>query len=628
MSSSTRFAGAILLALTLSAPLAADGIRIRVTPPDQTQLLQTQRVDLRVEATPTGAGGAVSGLAVLIDGIDVTTRGVLSTSGSGMAWTFRGAWFGRTGPRRIDGLATGTQGSTPIDGTGSSAITVKAWDLSQSAATSTRAKNVILFIGDGMGVAHRTGARILAKGYTGGHANGLLAMDQLPYNGLHLTSSLDSLVTDSAAGAHALSTGTKTNNGMEGVFPDNTPAEDDNPSVENLPEFLFRNFGKVTGIVSDAVLTDATPGAFLAHTPNRGNGTMIASQYFDNKDKTGLKVILGGGACSFLPVSTIGSCRTDGRSVVNDFKGDGWAYVDSATALDAYTAGPSARLLGLFNVSNMNTAFDKLKQGDPGVVAAYPDQPFLKEMTTKAIEVLSQYPDGFLLVVEGGLIDHQSHQMDPERTLYDVIQLDQAVQAALDFATADGQTLVLVTADHETGGLALTGVGRPEKAGTRDFVKTYAYGAPGNDPLSLNFTDYVAGANGYPTSPSPQHKLIVSFGAAPDHFEDWNVSLLPRNSSPTEGSGVDPAVIQGGIAVANPADPKRLSPGALRLTGVVENGEAGGDPVTGAVHTMTDVPVSAFGPGSSQFARVRDNTEAFLEIINAVLGTYPVPSVY
>jgi hypothetical protein len=106
------------------------------------------------------------------------------------------------------------------------------------------------------------------------------------------------------------------------------------------------------------------------------------------------------------------------------------------------------------------------------------------------------------------------------------------------------------------------------------------------------------------------------------------VNLLPRNSSATEGSGVDPVVVSGGIAVANPADPKQFTPGALRLTGVLENGEAGGDAVLGAAHTMTDVPVSAFGPGSSQFARVLDNTEAFFEIVNAFLGTYPVPTIY
>jgi alkaline phosphatase len=623
----TRFVLAAAMVLTLAAPLAADGIRIRVTPPDQTQLLQTQRVDLRVEATPTSPGGTVSTLSVLIDGTDVTSQGVLTSTGGSLAWTLRGTSFGQTGPRQIDGTATGTLGSDPISGQGRSVITVRAM-ATQVGTTPVKAKNVILFIGDGMGVAHRTGARVLAKGYTAGHANGMLAMDQLAYNGLHLTSSLDSLVTDSAAGAHALSTGTKTNNGMEGVFPDNTPAEDDNPNVENLPEFLFRNLGKVTGIVTDAVLTDATPGAFLAHTQNRSNGTMIASQYFDNRNKTGLKVLLGGGGFYFLPQSTPGSRRTDNRNVLNDFKGDGWAYVDSDTALRAYTPGPSARLLGLFNLDYMNTALDKLQQGDPGVVANYPDQPFLRGMTAKAIQVLSQYPDGFFLVVEGAHIDHQSHRMDPERTLYDVIQLDLAVQHALDFAKYDGQTLVLVTADHETGGLALPGVGRPEKAGTRDFVKTYAYGAPGNDPAVLNFTDYTIGPHLYPASPSPQHKLIVSFGAAPDHFEDWNVNLLPRNSSATEGSGVDPVVVSGGIAVANPADPKQFTPGALRLTGVLENGEAGGDAVLGAAHTMTDVPVSAFGPGSSQFARVLDNTEAFFEIVNAFLGTYPVPTIY
>lgn len=629
MRSSTRFVLAVLSALTLAAPLAADGIRIRVTPPDQTQLLQTQRVDLRVEATPVSPGGVVSALTVLMDDTDITSQGVLTSTGPSLAWTLRATSFPQAGPRRIDGMATGTLGDGAISGQGRSVITVRA--MAEQVGTSpTRAKNVILFIGDGMGVAHRTGARILAKGYTAGRANGMLAMDQFPYNGLQLTSSLDSLVTDSAAAAHALSTGTKTNNGMEGVFPDNTPAEDDNPAVENLPEFLFRNFGKVTGIVTDAILTDATPGAFLAHTQNRGNGTMIASQYFDSRNKTGLKVLLGGGACYFLPQSTPGSRRTDNRNVLNDFKGDGWAYVDSDTALRAYTPGPSARLLGLFNLDNMNTALDKLEQGDPGIVALYPDQPFLRGMTAKAIQVLSQYPDGFFLMVEGAHIDHQSHRMDPERTLYDVIQLDLAIQHALYFAMADGQTLVLVTADHETGGLALPGVGRPEKAGTRDFVKTYAYGAPGNDPAVLNFTDYTIGPHLYPSSPSPQHKLIVSFGAAPDHFEDWRANLLPRNSSATEGSGVDPTVASStnGVAIANPADPKQYTPGALRLTGVVENGEAGGSAVLGAVHTMTDVPVSAFGPGSSQFARVLDNTEAFFEIVNAILGTYPVPSIY
>src|SRR5262249_10718960 len=153
--------------------------------------------------------------------------------------------------------------------------------------------NVILFIGDGMGVASRTAARILSKGYTGGKANGLLAMDTFPYNGLLMTSSLNSLITDSAPGAHNYSTGNKTNNGMEGVSPDNTAAEDDNPRIENLSELLTRTMGKVTGIVSDAFLTDATPAAFLVHTQNRNNGTLVASQYVDSIGAGNLRVLLG-----------------------------------------------------------------------------------------------------------------------------------------------------------------------------------------------------------------------------------------------------------------------------------------------------------------------------------------------
>ncbi len=165
---------------------------------------------------------------------------------------------------------------------------------------------MILLIGDGMGVAHRTAGRILSKGYTRGKANGTLAMDRLPFNGLLMTSSLNSLITDSAPGAHNYSTGNKTNNGMEGVFPDNTAAADDNPRVEFLSEWLTRHYGTVTGIVSDAFITDATPGAFLAHTQDRGNGTLIASQYVDNAAQTNLKVLLGGGGYHFIPKSQAG----------------------------------------------------------------------------------------------------------------------------------------------------------------------------------------------------------------------------------------------------------------------------------------------------------------------------------
>ena len=349
--------GALAAALTGPAPRAFADLTLRVTPPNKVQLLQSQKFDIRVEAT-ADAGATVTALKVTVDGIDVTSRGALSGFNQFTDWDFRAAQFGFPGTRVIAATATSSNGQTL---SASSTLTVRPWDFSQAipaagartetgsfpdveAAASRRplarvdrgaglndpwadademhlgkisplfhvypntpaaraaglvdvpvkkAKNVILFIGDGMGAAHRTAGRVLGKGYTAGKANGTLAIDRFPYNGLHMTSSLNSLITDSAPGAHNYSTGNKTNNGMEGVFPDNTAANDDNPRIEYLSEFIWRNFGKVTGIVSNAFLTDATPSAFIAHTADRGDGTLVASQYFDLRNTNGLKVLMG-----------------------------------------------------------------------------------------------------------------------------------------------------------------------------------------------------------------------------------------------------------------------------------------------------------------------------------------------
>ncbi len=659
-----------LAALSLAGPLGAQDVAVRIMPPNKAQFLQLQKFDIRVEATASGEGATVASLTVAIDGRDITASGVVdSPSPNVRNWTYRNAQFGVAGSRVFTATATGSLAAAPISGTASSTVAVREWiygsaplsvrqqalttpgldgQISRATASPShldaelhlgaisppfhqrataeqrRAKNVILLIGDGMGVTHRTAARILSKGYTAGKANGTLAMDRLPYNGMLMTSSLNSLITDSAPGAHNYSTGNKTNNGMEGVFPDNTAPDDDNPRIENLSEWLTRNMGKVTGVVSDAFITDATPAAFIAHTQNRGNGTLIASQYVDSAPQTSLKVLLGGGSYYFIPKAQTGSRRTDERNVIADFQAGGYTYVENATQLAAYAPGPDAKLLGLFNLDNMNVAFDKLGFGDPSLTAGFPDEPFLKDMTAKAIDVLSQYPEGFFLIVEGAHIDKQAHRMDAERSIYDVIQLDQAVQVALDFATLtntdadpDNDTLLIVSADHECAGLALPGVGRPEKKGTRDFVKAYNYPGPRNDSPVLNFTDYVdANGDGYPDNPNADRKLIMNFGASSDHYEDWQSSAKPKN----------PGVLVDGVAVANPEDPDAAA--GLLLTGVVENGDDGGEAQTQAVHTPADIPISAYGPGASQFARVSDNTEAFFYIMNSIMGRYPKPTQF
>ena len=650
-----------LAALVVAAPLAAQGILVRIMPPNNAQFLAQQKFDIRVEATASDPAALVSGLTVHIDGRDITAQGTVDSPSSNVRnWTFRDARLGVPGARTFSAIASGTLAGSPISGAASSSLTVRNWSAPAPAGAThgpdgraaggtnadldarlhlgaispafhkaatvgeRRAKNVILLIGDGMGIAHRTAGRILSKGYTLGKANGTLAMDRFPFNGMLMTSSLNSLITDSAPGAHNYSTGNKTNNGMEGVFPDNTAPDGDNPRIENLSEWLTRYFGKATGVVSDAFLTDATPAAFLAHTQNRGNGTLIASQYIDGAADTNLKVLLGGGSYHFIPKSQTGSRRTDERNVIADFQAAGYAYVQTRTELTAYAPAAGAKLLGLFNLDNMDVAFDKLHLGDPSVGAAFPDQPFLKDMALAAIEVLRQYSEGFFLMVEGAHIDKQAHRMDAERSIYEVIQFDQAVQVALDFATAtntdgdpDNDTLVIVSADHECSGLNIPGVARPEKAGTRDYVKAYNYSGARNDSTIANFTDYVdADGDGYPDNPNAPRKLIVNFGASVDHYEDWQFNARPK----------EPGVAVDGVAVANPSDPKAAT--GFLIPGVVENGSAGGDVQTQAVHTPVDIPISAYGPGASQFARVTDNTEAFFSIVNSILGSYPVPTQF
>jgi alkaline phosphatase len=332
------FALPLLMVILLPSIATADGIDVRIMPPPRAQFLQFQKFDIRVEATASDPTATVTDIKVTLDGRDITSVGTVTAPSSNFRnWTFRATQLGIFGDRTLAANATGSAAMNVTSGSTSSRITVRRWNgaspLAAAKALDTgwpqlqqqseefqskmhlgrgtpnavidqqpRARNVILFIGDGMGVASRTAARVLSKGYSGGKSNGLLAMDTLPYNSLLMTSSLNSMITDSAPGAHNYSTGNKANNGMEGVFPDNTAAEDDNPRIENLSEWLTRNMGKVTGIVSDAFITDATPAAFVAHTQNRSNGTLIASQYVDSLSQTSMKVLLGGGSYHFIPM--------------------------------------------------------------------------------------------------------------------------------------------------------------------------------------------------------------------------------------------------------------------------------------------------------------------------------------
>ncbi|MEN6519524.1 MAG: alkaline phosphatase [Armatimonadota bacterium] len=316
-------------------------------------------------------------------------------------------------------------------------------------------KNIILFIGDGMGLATVAGARISSQG-----PGGRLAMDSMPVSGFATTYSANALITDSAAAGTALATGTKTNNGMIGVAPDG----------KRLKSILEAAMGlkKSTGLVTTTTISHATPASFAAHVNSRGDETEIACQLLENH----VDVLMGGGMQFFAAKDQPGSKRTDDRCLLTEANAAGYAL---ATNSEGLSAVKSRKILGLFANGYLST-----KEPEPPLSA----------LAAKAIESLSKDKDGFFLMVEGGQIDSFAHANDFENAVRQVIEFDRAVAAGLDYARKHSDTLVIVTADHETGGLTLLtnseGQLQPSwssKGHTGVTVPIYAFG-PGSEKFA------------------------------------------------------------------------------------------------------------------------------------------------
>ena len=311
-------------------------------------------------------------------------------------------------------------------------------------AEPARAKNVVYFIVDGMGPTQVTAARI----YKGG-STGQLAMESFPYTGYLRTWSSSDYVTDSAAAGTALAAGIKTYNGAIGVSDAKLDPAGVSRDVESLADVAARE-GKAIGIITTSKVTDATPSAFYAHVKSRGEETEIASQ----ATTSSLTVLMGGGRMFFRPTSWIDpetsatGKREDGTDMVEKMVGDGWTYVESLeefNAVDPQT--PGLRLLGLFDDYTMLYEMDRANDvlGEPS----------LAQMVAKALRILEQDPDGYFLMVESGRVDHAGHANDARRLCEDMLAMDKAVETAL--AETTDQTLIVVTADHETGGMAING---------------------------------------------------------------------------------------------------------------------------------------------------------------------------
>ena len=311
------------------------------------------------------------------------------------------------------------------------------------------ARKVILMIGDGMGIAQAYAA------WTVNH--GFLNMFSCPFTGLCLTSSAGDYITDSAAGATAFATGEKTKNGYLSMDTAGHP-------LTTIVEIAEQR-RLATGLVATSALTHATPAAFVSHQMGRNDYENIAADFL----KTDVDVLIGGGADHFRK-------RKDGKDLTAELARKGYALAFSIEEADKVTAGK----LAAFTAAEHTPKFSEGRGN------------MLPRAVEIALRLLSQDKNGFFLMVEGSQIDWGNHANDADYVINETMDFDRAVGVALDFARKDGNTLLVILADHESGGLTITG-GNVKNAEVKTHFSThdhtpvpvpvYAYG-PGAEKFT------------------------------------------------------------------------------------------------------------------------------------------------
>ncbi|WP_343731568.1 alkaline phosphatase [Duganella sp.] len=437
-------------------------------------------------------------------------------------------------------------------------------------------KNVIFFLGDGMGLTTMTAARIYAVG-----EDGELTMDTLPETAFVKTFSNDAQVTDSAPSMAAYMTGVKMNNEVISMS-QNTVAVDpiadaagnklgnncganNGTAAATLLE-LAKAAGLSAGVVSTARVTHATPAATYAHICHRDLENDIAAAavpggtgYNSALGTTGLDVLMGGGSQFFKPVKD-GGKRADGRDLIAELKARNYAYASNATEFNAIDGTKTDKLLGLFTSSHMSYDLDR----DPA------KEPSLAEMTTKAMDVLARNSKGYFLMVEGGRIDHALHETTAKKALQDTVAFDNAIKAAIAKAKLTdptlANTLIVVTADHDhtlvlNGYAKRTGKTTAANAGVLGVVKNYVTGAVDKD------------LDGAPYS-------IIGFGNGENRVQASRASQASLDDTVTSGNTYhQEAVVRMGVG--------------------------------SETHGGTDVFLGAIGKGADTFNGTIDNTKVF-----------------
>jgi len=450
------------------------------------------------------------------------------------------------------------------------------------------AKNVILFLVDGMDTTTITAARIY-DGQTRGEEGeeNFLSFERFPNLAMAKTYNTDAQTPDSAGTMSAIMTGQKTKMGVislsDAVTTSNC-ASSKGAMVATLGE-LAERAGMSTGVITTARLTHATPAAVYSHSADRdwesdadlpeeaqANGCKdIASQLIDFSAGDGIDVAMGGGRANFMPASAAdpeyadrSGKRRDGRDLIAEWtaKGPGRSYVWNRAGFDAIDPANTSRVLGLFEQSHMQYELDRSSDSA--------GEPSLAEMTAKSIEILRRDRDGYLLVIEGGRVDHAHHAGNAARALKDMQAVSEAVSKALALTSAK-DTLVIVTADH---GHTMTFAGYPRK---------------GNPILGLATASLEAGgdAQGYALAADKKPYTTLSYANGPGSvfFGD----LSGGRPVLTQEQALDPAFRQPALT-----------------------------PSTSETHGGQDVPIYAQGPNAHLLSGVVEQSYIYYVIEDAL----------
>ena len=419
------------------------------------------------------------------------------------------------------------------------------------------AKNVIFFLGDGMGPTTVTATRIYKYGEAG-----KLNMESLTRTARIRTASLDAQTTDSAPSMAAYMTGVKMNNEVLSMSGDTKaydgsakpyvsgadstcPSTGNGSPVTTLLE-LSKSAGKAVGAVTTTRVTHATPAATYSHICHRDGENDIAAQFVPNSGKyndklgTGVDVLLGGGWKFFVPSSVTGGKRTDGQDLTAKLKTAGYTYVNTGTAFKAIDPAATSKLVGLFNADHLNYELDRAK------TANNIDEPSLADMTEKALRILQKNSKGYFLMVEGGRIDHALHGTNAKRALEDAVAFDEAIKRALSLVDLK-DTLVVVTADHDHT-MTFNGYshkGNPILGKSTDIKSTTVQKTPvlAKAADGLPYTTLVFGNGGGPRKATRDDLTSVDT-AGDDYLQEVGV-VLGTPGAETHGGG-DVMLFSGG----------------------------------------------------------------------------------